>query len=51
MIETLKMPAAATPVITLPIKKTASEGANAVIRPPRAVMSEDVNMQYRGEKM
>ncbi len=51
IIETLEMPAAPTPETTLPINNTANEGANAVIRPPMAVMSDDVKMQYRGEKM
>ena len=35
-----EMPAAPTPETTLPINNTANEGANAVIRPPMAVMSD-----------
>lgn len=51
MMTTLNTPAAPTPVIPRPIRKTVNVGAKAVTNTPKALMQADAVMYARGEKM
>jgi hypothetical protein len=51
MIEIVKIPAAPTPLITRPAKKTAKDGARDVTSPPMEKMIDDTKIQLRAEKI